>query len=185
MTFQLCSCSDIDACPRWLELGKTLTLRFVMLDRWFASTEELAGMDMLCSDKTGTRTQNIMTIESKLLWCETSEQGLSLQFALLATEWFEGEKAESKAAAVIAVASNENARATFEGQNSACVAESDVAKETTPAMAEVAKETDEPDICQLVAECHLVAWLYERRRVAREMSSGPCRAEEKTPMSVS
>ena len=30
-----------------------------------------AGMYMLCSDKTGTHTQNIMSIESKLLWCET------------------------------------------------------------------------------------------------------------------
>ena len=75
-----------------LEPGRALTFRFVMLaDRQaivsrLASTEELAGMDMLCSDQTGTRTQNIMTIESKLPWCETSEQGLLL-FALLATEW--------------------------------------------------------------------------------------------------
>ena len=36
-----------------------------------ASTEKLAGMDMLCSDKTGTLPQNIMTIESKLPWCDT------------------------------------------------------------------------------------------------------------------
>ena len=42
-------------------------------------------MDMLRSDKTGMLTQNIMTIESKLLWCETSQQGL-LSFALLASE---------------------------------------------------------------------------------------------------
>ena len=33
-------------------------------------------MDMLCSNKTGTRTQSITTIESRLPWCETSEQGL-------------------------------------------------------------------------------------------------------------
>jgi len=33
---------------------------------------------MLCSDKTGTLTQNIMTVESKLPWCETLEQGLLL-----------------------------------------------------------------------------------------------------------
>ena len=50
-----------------------------------ASTEELAGIDVLCSNKTGTPTQNIMTIASKLPWCETSEQGLL--FALLATQW--------------------------------------------------------------------------------------------------
>ena len=53
---------------------------------WLASIEELAGMDMLCSNKTGSPTQNIMTIESKLPWCETSEQGL-LSFALLVSEW--------------------------------------------------------------------------------------------------
>ena len=47
-----------------------------------ASIEDLAGMDMLCSDKTGTRPQSIVTIESKLPWCETVEQVLVL-FALL------------------------------------------------------------------------------------------------------
>ena len=56
-----------------------------------ASIEELVGMDMLCSNKTGTLTQNIMTIESKLPWCETSEQGL-LSFALLASEWTQNAK---------------------------------------------------------------------------------------------
>ena len=50
-----------------------------------ASIDELSGMDMWCSDKTGMLTQNIMTIESKLLRCETSQQGL-LSFALLASE---------------------------------------------------------------------------------------------------
>ena len=45
-------------------------------------------MDMLCSDKTGTRTQNIMTIESKLPWCETWEQGLVNEFADLTTSEF-------------------------------------------------------------------------------------------------
>ena len=49
-----------------------------------ASTEKLAGMDILCSDKTGTRTQSIMTIESRLPWCETSEQGL---LSFCSTEW--------------------------------------------------------------------------------------------------
>ena len=33
-----------------------------------ASIEALAGMDMLCSGKTGTLTLNITTIESKLPW---------------------------------------------------------------------------------------------------------------------
>ena len=51
----------------------------------------LAGINMLCSDKTGTLTQNFMTIESKLPCCETSEQRL-LSFALLASEWTQYEK---------------------------------------------------------------------------------------------
>ena len=51
-----------------------------------AFIEELSGMDMLCSDKTGMLTQNMLTIVWKLPWCETSEQGL-LSFVLLASEW--------------------------------------------------------------------------------------------------
>ena len=43
-------------------------------------------MDMFCSDKTGTLTQNITTVESEFPWCEASEQGL-LSFALLASKW--------------------------------------------------------------------------------------------------
>ena len=46
-----------------------------------------AGVDMLCSDKTGTPTQNNMTIESKLPWCDTLGQGLLL-FADLTTSEF-------------------------------------------------------------------------------------------------
>ena len=49
-------------------------------------------MDMLCSDKTGTLTQYIITIESKLPWCESSEQVL-LSLALLASEWTQNAKA--------------------------------------------------------------------------------------------
>ena len=49
-----------------------------------ASTEKLAGMEKLCSDKTGTPIQSIMTIESRLPWCETLEQGLMLSRS---TEW--------------------------------------------------------------------------------------------------
>ena len=40
-----------------------------------ASTEEIAGMDVLCSDKTSTPTQNIMTIESKLQGCSVCTAG--------------------------------------------------------------------------------------------------------------
>ena len=51
-----------------------------------ASIEALAGMDMLCSGKTGTLTLNITTIESKLPWGQISEQQWLL-FAFLATKW--------------------------------------------------------------------------------------------------
>jgi len=42
-------------------------------------------------DKTGSLTQNIITIESKLPWSETSEQ-VFLSFALLASVWTQNAK---------------------------------------------------------------------------------------------
>ena len=42
---------------------------------WLASIEELSAMDVLCSDKSGKLTPNIMTVEWKLPRRETSEQG--------------------------------------------------------------------------------------------------------------
>jgi len=78
-------------CTSTMALGsRALAEKQAIVSR-LASIEELAGMDMLCSDKTGTLTQNIMTIESKLPWGETSEQELLL-FALLATEWTQNAK---------------------------------------------------------------------------------------------
>ena len=44
-------------------------------------------LEWTCCAPTGTRTQNIMTIESMLPWCETLEQGLLL-FADLTTSQF-------------------------------------------------------------------------------------------------
>ena len=52
--------------------------------------------------------------------------------------------------------------------------ENDVAEETMSAMVKLAKETDEP-----VTSASRESWLH------REMSSDPCRAEQKTPRSVS
>ena len=57
----------------------------------FAFIKDFSGMDMLCSDKTDTLTQYVITIESKLPWCETSEQVL-LSFALLVFEWTQNAK---------------------------------------------------------------------------------------------
>ena len=65
----------------------------------------------------------------------------------------EAEQAESKAAAVTAVASNKKSRATFEGQSSDRIAESDVAEETMSATVKLAKEIDELDTGQPMAEC--------------------------------
>ena len=43
------------------------------------------------STRRGTLTQNIMTVESKISWCELSEQGL-LSLALLVSEWTQNSK---------------------------------------------------------------------------------------------
>ena len=43
------------------------------------------------TDKKGTLTQYIITIESKLPWCKTSEQVL-LSFPLLASDWTQNAK---------------------------------------------------------------------------------------------
>ena len=75
--------------------------------------------------------------------------------------------AKTKAAAATAVAFETKARAAFEGQNSDRIAKSDVVKGTMSAVVKLAKEIDEPDIGQPTAECHLMAWLYERRRVTQ------------------
>ena len=69
-------------CTSTMALGsRALAEKQAIVSR-LASIVELAGMDMRCSDKTGTRAQNIMTIESKLPWRAISEQQLLL-FALL------------------------------------------------------------------------------------------------------
>ena len=90
----------------------------------------------------------------------------------------DAEEAETKAAAATAVASNKKARATFEGQSSASIAESDVAEETMSAMVELAKDPLEPyDIDQPTSECHLMAWLYERSGVTRRDELRPVQGE--------
>ena len=70
MTFR--SPCKLCALLRWpivLWQRQTIVVRLV-------SIEELAGIDMFCSDKTDTLTQNIMINVSKFPWCGTSEQGV-------------------------------------------------------------------------------------------------------------
>ena len=55
-------------CTSTMAFGsRALAEKQVIVSR-LASIEALAGMDMLCSGKTGTLTLNITTIESKLPW---------------------------------------------------------------------------------------------------------------------
>ena len=64
LTFTTPTCSDLNHLVPASISGVTM---FIRLPSW-----HLAGMDMLCSDRTSTLTQNTMTIESKLPSCETS-----------------------------------------------------------------------------------------------------------------
>lgn len=50
------------------------------------SVEEMAGMDILCSDKTGTLTQNNLTLDDPILFNETNKDTLFLDAALASTQ---------------------------------------------------------------------------------------------------
>jgi len=65
--------------------AKTLATFKAIVSR-LASIEELAGMDILCSDKTGTLTQNKMTINKPYLVGNFSEDDLLLLAALASKE---------------------------------------------------------------------------------------------------
>ena len=73
-------------CTSTMALGSRALAEQQAIVSRLTSIEALAGMDMLCSDKTGTLTLNITTIESKLAWGQISEQQWLL-FAFLATTW--------------------------------------------------------------------------------------------------
>ena len=46
------------------------------------SIEELAGMDILCSDKTGTLTQNVMVLGDPVIFVDVSPEEIILDAAL-------------------------------------------------------------------------------------------------------
>jgi H+-transporting ATPase len=77
-------------CTATLALGaRSLAEKQAIVSR-LTSIEELAGMDMLCSDKTGTLTQNKMELQAEL---PIFEEGINrhdvLQAAALAAKWKE------------------------------------------------------------------------------------------------
>ena len=73
-------------CTSTMALGSRALAKKQAIVSRLASIETLAGMDRLCSGKTGTLTLYITTIESKLPWGRISEQQWSL-LAFLATRW--------------------------------------------------------------------------------------------------
>jgi len=80
-------------CTSTMALGShALAQKNAIVSR-LAAIEELAGMDMLCSDKTGTLTLNKMTIEEikPLENSGVTEKDL-LTYALLGTQWTENAK---------------------------------------------------------------------------------------------
>jgi len=75
---------------------------------------------------------------------------------------------------------------TLESQSSDRIAESNVAEETMSALVRLAKDPLElHDIDQPTAECQLMTPSEGRLVPKRGMSSDPCRAEKKTPRSLS
>jgi H+-transporting ATPase len=72
--------------------SKTLTHGGAIVSR-LAAIEELAGMNMLCSDKTGTLTLNKMVIQDHTpCFVDGIDQERLLHFAALATKWHEPPK---------------------------------------------------------------------------------------------
>ncbi len=63
-----------------------------------SAIEEMAGMDILCSDKTGTLTKNELVLDKDLIWCvNDSNAGEILKVACLAAKLEGGQDAIDKA----------------------------------------------------------------------------------------
>mmetsp|Transcript_3655 Transcript_3655/g.7395 ORF Transcript_3655/g.7395 Transcript_3655/m.7395 type:complete len:913 (-) Transcript_3655:78-2816(-) len=77
-------------CTTTLALGsKELSKHGAIVTR-LAAIEDMAGMTMLCSDKTGTLTMNTMVIqENTPIYCKGENQYSTLRYAAMAAKWKE------------------------------------------------------------------------------------------------
>ena len=77
-------------CTTTLALGsKELVVHGAIVKR-LAAIEDMAGMNMLCSDKTGTLTKNKMEIQKETpIYLEGEDQYSTLRYAAMATKWHE------------------------------------------------------------------------------------------------
>ena len=72
--------------------SRELSARSAIVSR-LASIEELAGMNMLCSDKTGTLTLNKMALQPETpVFMPGADQATVLQYAAMAAKWLEPPK---------------------------------------------------------------------------------------------
>lgn len=77
-------------CTTTLALGSRQLSQHGAIVTRLAAIEDMAGMNMLCSDKTGTLTLNKMAIQEETpVFCANMDQKQLLQYAALAAKWKE------------------------------------------------------------------------------------------------
>eukprot|EP00605_Chrysophyceae_sp_TOSAG23-4_P002329 GSChrysophyteH1.ASY1.ANO1.2575.1 assembled CDS len=77
-------------CTTTLALGSKELVTHGAIVKRLAAIEDMAGMNMLCSDKTGTLTKNKMEIqEDTPVYLEGESQYTALRYAAMATKWNE------------------------------------------------------------------------------------------------
>ncbi len=77
-------------CTTTLALGSKELVTHGAIVKRLAAIEDMAGMNMLCSDKTGTLTKNQMEIQTDTpIYLEGETQYSALRYAAMATKWNE------------------------------------------------------------------------------------------------
>lgn len=79
-------------CTATMALGSRLLAAKKAIVARLASIEQLAGMTVLCSDKTGTLTLNKMVLQEVLSYAKGADDAAILALAALATRWKEPPK---------------------------------------------------------------------------------------------